>query len=323
MKKLLTFIVLLFCIVITGGCGEKLQSPEPKSQEVPVGYFVTDSRGKTIAFSKKPQRIVSSHVFADEILLDLVDHKRIAGLSKWVHDPGLSSSVEQAKEVSGVAELNMESIISLSPDVVILADNVGIDFITSLEDAGLKVYVFHGIFQINEIAPLVKELAAIVGENEKGQELIRNMTARLESLAQKVSEIPSHQRKIALLVLRFGAIGGLGSIYHDSLTAVGLRDGYDNVRQIKKTDTSMILSKEEVVKVNPEILIFGSWTMGGKYKNSETQLAEFYEDPAYASVTAIMNKHVIIIPQRYVNCLSHHVGEALENLYASVNENGQ
>jgi hypothetical protein len=39
----------------------------------------------------------------------------------------------------------------------------------------------------------------------------------------------------------------------------------------------MILSKEEVVKVNPEILIFGSWTMGGKYKNSEAQLAEFYK----------------------------------------------
>ncbi len=314
-RAIVAISLLFFSVFASSGCGNEKQQPtEVKSVS---SYSVTDSRGKTILLTKKPERIISSHVFADEILLDLVDRKRIAGLSKWVHDPGLSSSVEQAKEVTGIAELNMESIISLSPDVVIVADNVGIDFVTSLEDAGLKVYVFRGIFQIREIAPLVAELAKVVGEQERAAVLIQRMNERLDSLAAKRN---SSVRESALIILRFGAIGGAGSIYNDSLVAVGLKDSYNAVRTVKKADTSMILSKEEVVKANPDLLILGSWTMGGKYKSSEKQLEEYYNDPAFATVTAIKKRRVVIVPQRYVNCLSHHVGEALEQLDLAIHK---
>ena len=311
-----TVLILCVCMTMTSGCSRETR--QPMERQTASQYTVRDSRGKIVSFSEKPQRIVSCFVFADEIILDLVDHKRIAGLSKWVHDPGLSSSIEQAKDVPGIAELNMESIISLSPDVVILADNVGADFVASLEDAGLTVYVFRGIFRIHEVAPLVVELAKVVGEPARGEALVQQMKARLASLAEKTASISPEQRTSALIFLRFGAIGGAGSIYNDSLTAIGLRDSYTQVRQIIMPDTSMMLSKEEVVKANPEWLIMGSWTMGGKYKNSDKQLADFYDDPAYATVEAIKNRRAIIVPQRYVNCLSHHVGEVLEELYPAI-----
>lgn len=319
MRKILSVCLLLVFLFSGSGCGSVGQNRSEGSSV--TAYSVTDSRGKNILFENKPQRIVCVHVFADEILLDLVDTKRIAGLSKWVRDPGLSSSVEKAKQVVGVAELNMESIIGLAPDLVIVANNNGADFVSSLEAAGMRVYVFRGIFQINEIAPLVLELAKVVGEPERGQSLVRRMNEKLETLAAKYRNAPLEKRESALIFLRFGAIGGMGSIYHDSLVAIGLQDSYDKVRIVKKADTSMILSKEEVVKANPDLMVMGSWTMDGKYKNSEEQLEEYYGDPAYAPISAIKNRRVVIVPQRFVNCLSHHIGDALEQLALAVHKN--
>lgn len=321
MKKTLIICFLSLFLVSSNGCGSVVP-PNPAAKSA-SSYSITDSRGKSIHFDNKPQRIVCGHVFADEILLDLVEPDRITGLSKWVHDPGLSSSVEKAQKVAGVVDLNMESIIRLSPDLVILADNAGADFVSSLESAGLKVYVFRGIFRINEIAPLVSDLARLVGEQERGQAMVMKMNSKLEALAIKYRKHPDEIREAALIILRFGAIGGTGSIYNDSLVAIGLKDSYDTVRTIKKTDTSMILSKEEIVKANPDLMILGSWTMGGKYKSSEEQLAEYYNDPALATVSAIKNHRVVIVPQRLVNCLSHHVGEALEQLALAVHKKQQ
>ena len=80
----------------------------------------------------------------------------------------------------------------------------------------------------------------------------------------------------------------------------------------------MILSKEELLELDPDILIMGNWNQGGAYHDSETQLAEMNEDPAYHSLRALQNGNVIIIPQRNVNCLSHHIADGIEAVFQAV-----
>lgn len=41
---------------------------------------MTDARGKTLHIKEKPKRIISTYIFADEILLDLVSHDRIVAM---------------------------------------------------------------------------------------------------------------------------------------------------------------------------------------------------------------------------------------------------
>ena len=82
----------------------------------------------------------------------------------------------------------------------------------------------------------------------------------------------------------------------------------------------MILSKEEFVQSDPDMLIMGNWSQGGAFKDSEQQLQEMLENPAYSSMRAIRDKQVVILPQRNVNCLSHHVTEGIETVYQAVYE---
>ena len=181
----------------------------------------SDARGKELTFTQKPQRIVCSYVFADEILLDLVSHDRIAGMDRWVHDPELSSAVQEASDVKTVIENNSESIIAVKPDLVLLPSYMKPEMIDSL---------------------------AGVGEKGRGEELVGVLHKDLEKV--KTMKKPGNPEEKALMFMRFGAFGGKGTIYNDVLTELGFRDCYNEVREKTLTGQNLrgILSKEEVVR---------------------------------------------------------------------------
>ena len=301
----LTGILLFFasgcCLPPTGG-----------TDSAAILYTVKDARGKMISFTQKPQHIVCCQVFADEILLDLVAHDRIAALSRWVHDDGLSSAVDEAADVKEIVEANTESILRVQPDLVIVGSN-NLPLAEALEDTGTKVYVLKNISQLNEIDGNIASLAQAVGEEAQGAKLRTELAADLQKIRQDPDlQLPPVR---TLLFLRFGAIGGEGTIYHDVLVALGLQDAYAEVRGYSSViGSGMILSKEEVIRCNPELLLMASWTQGGAYQDSDSQRRELYSDPAYVNVDAVRNHQSCIIPQRYINCLSHHAGKNLIQL---------
>lgn len=96
-KLLLALTMLSLLSMLCFGCGKpKLAEPEGK----PI-YTLTDATGTKVSFTKKPERIVSLSISTDEILLDLVEPKRIVALTKYVDDEGISNATEQAKAVKG------------------------------------------------------------------------------------------------------------------------------------------------------------------------------------------------------------------------------
>lgn len=312
---------ILICLLLSlaaFGCGPAPSGSGGEGAVKDVGggsYTAEDSRGKKITFTQKPTRIVSVVVFADEVLLDLVSHDRIAGLDKWVHDEGLSSAVKEAADVKPIIEMNTESIAALKPDLILMPNAYRDDLVATLEDMGFRVYVYKNARRLGEVEEMIRSIAAAVGEKEKGEALIAGFQKDMEAV--KRIKKPGGDHKVrALLFLRFGAIGGEGTVYNDALTALGLHDCYNDVRKTSAIAqaSSSILTKEEVIQANPDIFLLARWPQGGAYKDSEAQLKEIYEDAAYANVSAVKNRRAYIFPQRYVNCLSHHAGKNLLEL---------
>ena len=97
MKKILFLVCLLLCLLLAG-CGPQEKNTSGSGK---VLYTVTDATGTKLSFSEKPQRIVSLNVSADEILLDMVDSKRLAALSLLADDPGICSAGDKVKSVKG------------------------------------------------------------------------------------------------------------------------------------------------------------------------------------------------------------------------------
>ena len=318
MRRLFFLILTVIVVMCCYGCADSIEKPNVASQK--ESYIVRDARGKNLSFRTKPQRIVSLYIYGDEVLLGLVDHKRIAGLSKWVHDKDLSMATEEAKDVKKIVANTPESVLALNPDLVLLPSNTKAEQISSLEDVGVKVFVYPAASRLSNIPDTIRVIGDAVGEREQAEKLVTDMQQRISAVEEKAKKIAPEKRKRALLFLRLGAIGGKGIIFNDIFTAAGVEDCYDLGRSnyLNQDGKSRILSKEEVVQANPDYIIVGTWSMGGADKAGDVLLEELYSDPALATVTAVRKKQGIIIPSGYVNCLSHHAADAIKLLHEAV-----
>ena len=83
---------------------------------------VTDDKGRALTLPRAPQHIVSLTLPTDEILLSLVDRKRILMVTAFSADPRVSSVAPLVSGLRQARELNVEEIISLSPDLVLVAN---------------------------------------------------------------------------------------------------------------------------------------------------------------------------------------------------------
>lgn len=318
MRRFFLLILMVLVVMCCYGCADSIEKPNVAAQK--ETYVVQDARGKKLRFETKPQRIVSLYIYGDEVLLGLVDHKRIAGLSKWVHDKDLSMATEEAKDVKQIVANTPESVLALKPDLVLLPSSTKAEQISALEDIGVKVFVYPAASRLSNIPDTIRIIGAAVGERKQAEKLIAEMQQRIGAVEAKTKEIAPNARKRSLLYLRLGVIGGKGMIFNDILTAAGVEDCYDSGRSnyLNQDGKSRILSKEEVVQANPDYFIVGTWSMGGADKAGKALLEEIYSDPALATVTAVRKKQGIIIPSGYVNCLSQHAADAIELLHEAV-----
>lgn len=317
MKKWSVLLLCVFLVILTG-CQAK---HEIRNGSNTSGYSLQDARGKWIHLTEKPRRIICTSVTADEILLDLVSHDRIIGMDKWVHDPGISMAYEAAKNIPHEVGDSAEYMVSLSPDLIILSDNQA-KMVETLENTGVPVFVYRSAKVISGIPRVIRTLGEAVGESQKAEEMVGQLETRLSDIQKKVDQIPAEKRKRGMTVLRFGPIGGEGTIIHDVMTHAGVIDVYNEVRPpyFAGDRMSMILSKEEFIQSDLDIIIMGNWSQGGAFKDSFQQFEDMYKDPAYSSMPVIQNRQVVVVPQKYVNCLSHHVADGIEAVYQAVYE---
>lgn len=173
MRRLIFLILALLAVVYCSGCAGTVDKQNDAAKK--QSYVVQDVRGKKLSFESKPQKIISLYVYGDEVLLGLVDHKRIAGLSKWVHDEDLAMGAKEAKDVTKIAESNPEAILALKPDLVLLPDSSKPEQISSLEDVGIKVFVYPAASRLSNIPKTIKAIGGAVGESEQAEKLIAEM----------------------------------------------------------------------------------------------------------------------------------------------------
>lgn len=149
------------------------------------------------------------------MLLGLVDHKRIAGLSKWVHDEDLAMGAKEAKDVTKIAESNpeaiLEAILALKPDLVLLPDSSKPEQISSLEDLGIKAFVYPAASRLSNIPKTIKAIGGAVGETEQAEKLIAEMQKKISAVEAKVKKcsLRTEKKVCSFCALALSAARGL------------------------------------------------------------------------------------------------------------------
>ena len=281
MKKLFLFLILLFSFTA-----------------------IVNAKGVQ---AKKYNHIVSLTLSGDEMLLGLVPENRIAGLSGKINeDKEISNIVDKAKKFPKV-EGNEEVLMSLEPDLIIVADWLSKRITDIGAITGAKVYFYKTPNSYEEQKKLIRDLANLVEEKENGEKLIKNMDDRLKALQNKITKNYKGAKPRILMYTSFGTTSGKNTTFNDM---VKLINGVNVVAEAG-IDGFKDISKEKVIELNPDIIIV---PIAKKYDNINKISKLFFEDPSFKNVKAIKNKKVYFIQYKDITPTSQYMINSIEEL---------
>ena len=316
MKKIILVLMLLICTSLWGCASES--KPIQVDALPHVAYSVVDDAGRKLSFERKPTRIVSLTYGTDEILVALVDLKRIRAFSRWAGDQEISFITrEQLIDVGLKVNDNLEAILKLEPDLVVASAATSYDVVQSLENIGIKVYIASSPRNYEGMCRKIEHLAQAVGEADKGKALVEAMDQRMQQLEQRLSRLPDQERKVAVAFNFTSAMGRRGDLLDNMLNKAHVINGVAAVTPPISEHGSVIISKEMVVGIDPDVFLLPTWN----YNNKQDVRGYAYEvkhDPAYKNLKAIKNNQIKFVSDKYRYVASQHIVEAVEAIARTI-----
>ena len=285
MKKLLLGSIALVMIVLAlAGCGKTTSSSSATTKELTFN-------GQTYTVPKDPQKIA---VLSNSVLsmLYAVDGKAISRVSTT--DP-LPPEIEALPVLGQTANINMEQLLGLNPDLVLGLENQHKKYESQLQSSKIPTVLIN-YDGIKDNVPLIKFLGALTNHEDKATTLANTY----ESNVNKVKDSVKAQQPARVAVLR--ATGkGVTAETDAAITASMVKDlGMTNVvsTHLDKTTTDKTVpySLETLAADDPDIIFVV--TMGKEEEITKAMKKAMTDNPAWANLKAVQNNRVVYLPSK-------------------------
>ena len=206
-----------------------------------------------------PQRIVCLTEETTEWLYLLGEEARIVGISGYTVRPRRAR--DEKPKVSAFLSAKIDKILALQPDGVFGFSDLQADIAAALIRQGVQVTVFNQR-SVDEIFSMLYQVAAMVGQAERGLALMQAMRERLDAIALAAAGLKRRPRVFfeEWDVPHISAIRWVSEL-------VGLAGGDDCFPELATQSLGknrIIADGAEIVRRNPDIII-GSWC-GKKFR---------------------------------------------------------
>ena len=283
-KLLLGSIALVMIVLALAGCGKTTSSSSATTKELTYN-------GQTYTVPKDPQKIA---VLSNSVLsmLYAVDGKAISRVSTT---DALPPEIEALPVLGQTANINMEQLLGLNPDLVLGLENQHKKYESQLQSSKIPTVLIN-YDGIKDNVPLIKFLGALTNHEDKATTLANTY----ESNVNKVKDAVKAQQPARVAVLR--ATGkGVTAETDAAITASMVKDlGMTNVvsAHLDKTTTDKTVpySLETLAADNPDIIFVV--TMGKEEEITKAMKKAMTDNPAWANLKAVQNNRVVYLPSK-------------------------
>jgi len=259
---------------------------------------VTDDGGATVRLDHRPQRIVSLTLPTDEILLSLVDTPRLVAITMQAADPVLSNVAKDAARIPAHLSMDAERVISLRPDLVIVAPWSEPGEVALLRETKIPVYMMSTAITVDDVVARIRRLALMTGDQEKGEAMIAAMLRRIGAVERTVAPLPASRRLRALDWASWGGAQGRGSSWDEVVRRAGL------------INAAAGLTSDRVGQIDCDILILSGGMFGSS--GGKPGKVNFRDDPALRGLRAVQTNRVYTIPESLKDATSQYMADAIE-----------
>jgi iron complex transport system substrate-binding protein len=294
-------VALLAALIVPAAARTGTQAPaSPSSAPSPSKIEVTDEVGRRISVPLPVRRIVSLAPNLTEIVYALGAQDRLVGVTDFCDFP---PEARQKTSVGGAVSPSIEQIVALKPDLV-LAQAITMnrrETVDALERLGIAVYSANSN-SVEGILDSTRHIAEMIGASEQSAVLLKNLRTRLDELKRRLAGRPL--RRVLFVVWSDPLVSiGRQTFIADALRLAGAESIVETEQDWPR------LSLEEVVRVQPEFLVFAS----SHSESVRTTIEDLGERPGWRGLDAIRHRRIAAISDA-INRPAPRLVDALEDL---------
>lgn len=289
MKRAFLCSVLVLTVIL-GGC-----SWFGNSQPAGPATLVDDF-GREIVMEEPAQRVISLVPASTEIMFALGVGDRVVGASEYCNYPEAALDIPR---VGAFDAPNIELILSMEPDLV-LAASLHKEPVEALEQLGIAVLALDPQ-NIQEIYANIEVIAAAVGEEEAGEDLINDMKGRLAAVDQALTGLGDAERPKVFYEVWYPGIytAGEGTFIDEIIIRAG---GRNLAWGISRWDP---IQEEEVLERNPDYIIHSHYT---------AETSQFAQREGWDALTAVREGRIYFVDPDITSRTGPRVVDAVEEM---------
>ncbi len=285
--RLISTFISLFLLIILGWVRYGL-----------CAEFV-DALGRRITLEGQPQRIVSLAPSITETLYYLGLGDRVVGVTQFSYYP---PEAAHKPKVGSYVDVNVEKILTLSPDLVIgTMDGNEADKVYLLEEAGIPVFIINPR-NVREAIETVATVGHVCGISEKGAALSSQLSKRVNDI---IGKIRGRKKPLVFLQINLKPIMTVNrNTYIHNLIELA---GGENIAKDEPI-TYPRISLEEVIRRKAEVIIIIFMERDGQFEEAKSEWQR------WTTIPAVRNGRVHLVNPDIIDQPSPRVVEGLETL---------
>ena len=257
--------------------------------------------GERRTLVRPPRRIVSTYLGADELIAELADPARVAGVSVYADDRGTSNCLGQFP--GGVARLRSdpEAVFALEPDLICVAGFTETDSLRLIESAGVPVVYWSRFDSFTDVLDQLALYGAALGEEARAGAIATAVRGRLADLDVRLRGA----RRVRTLYFDPPAFTmGRGTLVDEILVRAGAINVVDELGLAGPCQIDL----ETILALAPEVILLPSYAENG------SALRALAAAPIWRQVPAARAQRVHEIPGAWIATVSHHAARGLERV---------
>lgn len=256
---------------------------------------VVDGLGNPVHLAEPPQRIFSTGLALDNLLLAVVDPERVIGVTRFA---AMDSYVQDKvrPHMLQIDALNAEYIIAADPDLVLVASWNDPDAVEQIRRLGYTVFTFTAFDTVQDALDNLALIGRLTGEEEQAEALIDAFYADYGRIAPRIIGEP---RPRVLYYNSWGSTVGTNTSVDDIIRYAG---GVNVISEMGISGWPQI-DLELILQTNPDVIITDS---GDEF------VRQILNDPVLQAVAAVQNERVYHID--HMDALNHHFILAIDQL---------
>lgn len=186
---------------------------------------------------------------------------------------------EKKEKIGSVVKMDMERVLKIQPDLVLATSMANPKQLKKLQSLGVRTYTFQQPKSYKEMCDQFLKLGKMIGKKREAEKIIKKSRSKINKIIQNKSK----DKKLKVFI-QIGA-NPLFTVNNESyINDFIIFAGGINIAEDSSTG---IYSREQVLKLNPDVIIITSMGIEGEKEK------EIWKN--FKSIDAVKNNHIYVI----------------------------